>query len=183
MTNFVLVVELVAEPDLRPPTQQEIAHALEHVIGRTPEDYWFQTVQDYTRAAGCYVEIEGTGQICTFAPGILTIDDGTSVAPWPDQFGGPETLQHLHVELPRSGRPLVLLAVGGGNQEFDHWDEEGSICVGQGGRCETAEPPADAPYALFAKAVFKKKPEDARMAPVGDAHRKFGRQTIDPGRG
>ena len=79
MTNFVLVVELVAEPDLRPPTQEEIAHALEHVTGRTPEDYWFQTVQDYTRAAGGYVEIEGTGQVCTFAPGILTIDDGTSV--------------------------------------------------------------------------------------------------------
>ena len=59
-----------------------------------------------------------------------------------------------------SGRPVVLLAVAGGNQVFDHW--EGQACRGQGARCEVAEPARRGEiYSIdiAAKAVFLKAPE------------------------
>ena len=153
----------------------------EHLAQGWPQrdDFFSYTVHGYSRAAGCYVEVENTGTVGTFGPGIMTFDDGgTRTGSWPVPERDPT--QSVRVEIPHSGQPIVLLAVGGGNQEFDHWDEAGTICVGQGARCEVAEPPADSPYALFAKAVFKKKPDDIRMETVGEELPTVGRRVFDP---
>jgi hypothetical protein len=135
-------------------------------VGRWAEWQITHRVWDYSRAARTYIEIENTGDVLDFDATELRLeytDDGF-VELWKGRGSG----QSVRLELPRVGRPVVLLAVGGGNQEFDHWSGETgiSICAGQGARCEVPEPPEDYGFALYAKAVFKKKPEDKRIGPV-----------------
>ena len=121
------------------------------------------------------------GAIAHFDASMLTIDDGNSVRAWftwqePDLrvMSG----ESLREEIPEyaTNAPLVLLAVGGGNQEFDYWNDEDSgvvadtICIGQGGHCVIPDPcVARFGYNMFAKAVFRKKPGDIYMGRVEDA--------------
>ena len=157
--KFALIVRVVAEPVMRPPTDAEIDTA-ESQFGDIDIDrrvrWSMSTVRDYSGAAGTFVEVENSGDVCTVAADELTIDDGRHIDNWP--LWGRGDPPPLRVELGRVGRPLVLLAVGGGDQVFDHWDPESTICVGQGARCEVAEPGADNSFTLYAKAVFRRRP-------------------------
>lgn len=157
--NYGLLVKVEAEPDSRAPTKAELdaaqAQGWFDNLGRY--EWMLRSVRDYSRATGTYVEIENAGAVCNFDASELTIEHGTGVESWPK--AGVSTTQSMHLDLPRVGRPLVLLAVGGGNQEFDHWDAESTICLDQGARCEAPEPATDYEYTLYAKAVFRKKPE------------------------
>lgn len=180
--SYRLVVKVEAEPETRGPTGAELdaAQAQGRFIPFNRPDWSMYTVRDYSRAAGTYVEVENAGEVCNFDASQLTIDDGTSVQSWPLLMVN--TTQSLRLELPRVDRPIVLLAVGGGNQEFDHWDAESSICLGQGARCEVPEPAADYEYTLYAKAVFRRKdPEDIRVGPFDGRQTRHG-LTVDPPR-
>lgn len=169
MTTYSLVVAIQAEADLRDATAEEwkVFDATGmHPPSGTPgfDEFMFSTgrVHDYSRAAGTYVEVENVGEIYQFNPRQQTIDTPDGPLGWPDPSH--DFYQSLHMNaVPRVGRPIVLLAVGGGNQEFDHWDAESSICIGQGARCEVPEPPEDMKYTTYAKAVFRKKSEDIRL--------------------
>jgi len=160
MAAYTLLVRIEAEPDSRTPTDEELTR----FTSRSSLETTWYSVHHYRRAVGTYVEVENTGTVCDFdATTEMLLDErGRPVA---DIAG--LRLPPPRIEIPRTGRPLVLLAVGGGNQEFDHWDTEAggssSICGGQGGRCEVPEPAANNPYVLYAKAIFRKKPEDGRM--------------------
>lgn len=144
-------------------------------IGVEPDLKWFSDVTDrsfggfpqYLRAAGTYVEIESVGELFFDADhrqkqvdenpfGLPLRDDWT----WgPDTWGIEATPDASgRWTLPVSGRPLVLLAVGGGDQVFHHWEGD---CQDQGARCELPEPVgrlvADS-IDVYAKAVFVKGP-------------------------
>jgi len=131
-----------------------------------PATPWFpvpEPITDHALDAGTYVEIENTGDVCDAgAPhsGSDTSEAQNIVA-----------LGHLDVDhaldprcvfpVNRTGRNLVLLAVAGDGQVFDHW--EGKACADQGARCEAAEPPDDPGlYPLYdLTAVFKARPEQS----------------------
>ena len=171
--NYWLLVKIETEPDVRDVTKSEFDEFTAAGVNTHEIGYGFElgpaiafSARDYSRAAGTYVEVENTGDVCTFYATQLEFDVLGDFEPWPPDSGSPD--QSLRLELPRVGRPIVLLAVPGGNQGFDHWlDETGiSICAGQGARCEVPEPAEDYGYTLFAKAVFKKKPEDGRLGPL-----------------
>jgi hypothetical protein len=93
------------------------------------------TTRSYAQAAGTYVEVEGVG-VCQFDPTTrpdkTTLNSGQPEQEW-------ENAGDWQFTLPVTGRPVVLLAVGGGNQAFDHWEGE-PACRDQGARCELAEP-------------------------------------------
>ena len=160
--NYGITFKIEADPDKRRAT------ALEKNQRGISQDQFSGTewdmnhlVWDYGRAAGTYVEMENTGDVLNFDASELRVED--TYEDYVESWSSPA--QSMHVELPRTGRPVVLLAVGGGNQEFDHWDAwvKDAICVGQGARCEVPEPAADYGFSLFALAVFKKKPGDTRL--------------------
>ena len=162
--NYWLLVKIEAEPDVRPLTKSELAEV--SAAGVNTDPTWPRSARDYSRAAGTYVEIENSGDVCNFDATQLEFEIGNEsnvFDPWPLGSGSPS--QSLEIELPRVGRPIVLLAVPGGNQEFDRWSDETSlsICAGQGARCEVPEPAEDYGYTMFAKAVFHKKPDPVEI--------------------
>ena len=166
MTDLRLVVNIAAEPFYRRPTAEE-ARAIGLFANDVERLFWF--VRDTTGAAGTYVEVENSGTICN-------VDTATAMPEPRDSW--PPKLQNKgrsEERFPRTGRPIVLLAVGGGDQEFDHWgDDPGTVCFGQGARCEIPEPPPEETMSLYAQAVFKRKPDDIRMDTFegGDEFRK-----------
>jgi hypothetical protein len=112
---------------------------VEPIMHVPPATVWMpfpQAVPDVSHAAGTYVEVENTGEVCTFgAP--------SSIDPRPEDdplhLPTAPSIKNCKATIPHSGRNLVLLAVGGGNQIFDRW--EGEVwCAGQGARCEVPEP-------------------------------------------
>jgi hypothetical protein len=179
--RYRLVVRVVAEPVKRSATEPEL-DALQ-ARGQFFEPWDMPTIRDYSRAAGTYVEVENAGEVCNVDATELTVEVGALVLPMdltvnlqPEQ----PSPNLLRLELPWIGRPIVLLAVGGGNQVFDHWDAESSICVGQGARCEVPEPAADFQHTLYAKAVFRTKdPEDIRVGEL-DGRQTRHKLTVDP---
>jgi hypothetical protein len=158
VTDLRLVVNIATEPLYRWPTVEEAL-----AIGQSARDMdrmeWF--VRDTTGAAGTYVEVENTGTVCN-------VDTTTAMPeprdPWPPTLQNKGRSEEL---FPRTGRTIVLLAVGGGDQEFDHWgDDPGTVCFGQGARCEIPEPAPEDTTSIYAQAVFKRKPDDLRMGAV-----------------
>ena len=143
MSTYHVAITIEVEPIMRTP----------------PGTVWMpipEAVPDVSHAAGTYVEVENTGEVCTFsAPS--SIDPRTG--PVPVVSVPSPMIKNCVAYIPHSGRDLVLLAVGGGNQVFDHW--EGQVwCAGQGARCEVPEPPAELEnYGHDVKAVFKTDPK------------------------
>jgi hypothetical protein len=170
MTDLRLVVNIAPEPFYRIPTAEEAAK-----YGQSVDllDRMGQFVRDRTGAAGTYVEIENSGTICNVDTGIEDPEVLGSADPWPPKL---QNRGRSEEQIPRTGRPIVLLAVGGGDQEFDHWGDDptiATVCFGQGARCEIPEPPAEDTMSLYAQAVFKRKPGDIRMGAFdGDEFRK-----------
>lgn len=121
------------------------------------------TTRDYAGAAGTYVEVESVG-VCEFNAGSHAGE--SSAGNLPDQAMFPDATSQFR--LPLTGRPIVLLAVGGGDQVFDHWEGDKAI-RDQGARCEIPEPegradgfviePALAEWFsdVYAKAVFRRQ--------------------------
>lgn len=93
------------------------------------------TARNYADAAGTYVEVEGVG-VCQFDPNAHQEVGGMPGTLAPQEFLPEGDWQF---RLPVTGRPIVLLAVGGGNQVFHHWEGD-RACRDQGARCELAEP-------------------------------------------
>jgi hypothetical protein len=132
---------------------------VEPIMNVPPATGWMpfpEAVPDVSHAAGTYVEVENTGEICTFgAP--------SSIDPRPEddplRLQTAPSIKNCKAHIPHSGRSLVLLAVAGGNQIFDRW--EGEVwCAGQGARCEVPEPPSDLEnYGHSVRAVFKVNPQ------------------------
>lgn len=123
-------------------------------------------ITDHALDAGTYVEVESTGDVCDAgAP-----HSGPDTQEAQDLVAlGLDDLAHALdprcvFPVNRTGRNLVLLAVAGDGQVFDHW--EGSLCFEQGARCEAAEPPDDpGAYPLYElTAVFKGRPEQSHGA-------------------
>ena len=129
-------------------------------------------VRDHALDAGTYVEVETTGDVCDVeAPHSDWIEDwnigSLDVDPLTNDLD-PRCVFHVN----RTGRNLVLLAVAGDGQVFDHW--EGKACADQGARCEVAEPPDDVESLGYGvTAVFKARPEQShgRELDPGDVHR------------
>lgn len=132
-----------------------------------------QWVTDHTLDAGTYVEVETTGDVCKVeAPHSDWIEDWNvgSLDVNPQSLDlDPRCVFHVN----RTGRNLVLLAVPGGSQVFDHW--EGKACAGQGARCEVAEPPEGEGSGYGVKAVFKRDPESQSQTHQLDPDRAGGR--------
>ena len=125
-------------------------------------------VRDHALDEGTYVELENTGVSCQIeAPHSESKMASIFPAEIDEKVG--DLLPMCTFDVNRTGRNLVLLAVPGASQVFDHW--EGNACAGQGSRCETAEPPASVPgYSV--KAVFKRTAEPASHAQRLDPDRK-----------
>ncbi len=94
--------------------------------------------------AGTYVEVETTGDVCDAGaphsgPVTQEVQDIVALGHLdPDDALDPRCV----FPVDRTGRNLVLLAVAGDGQVFDHW--EGKACAEQGARCEAPEPPDEA---------------------------------------
>jgi hypothetical protein len=168
MAEYVVAVQISVQPDIQ-WVPVELATYGNPSWRRSPQ---------YQRAAGTYVEVEGVGEVVFDAQARQQEADGQPQAPdregpWgPERWGPDDWALEAPADargrwtVPVSGRPVVLLAVAGGNQVFDHW--EGQACQGQGARCELAEPAGRSQvYSIDveAKAVFLKAPEveDPRM--------------------
>lgn len=175
MAEYVVAVQISVQPDIQWVPQE----------GNASNPTYLGHPQ-YQRAAGTYVEVEGIGEVVFDAPArqqdidanplLSGVVSGLPVAP--DEWGpgnwGLEAPADARGRwtVPVSGRPVVLLAVAGGNQVFDHW--EGQACSGQGARCEVAEPTGRSEvYSIDveAKAVFFKAPEstDPRTETLDEA--------------
>lgn len=176
MTDLRLVVNVAPEPFYRIPTAEEMER---YNLGADLMTRTAFFVRDNTGAVGTYVEVENSGTVCNVDTAIDPPEQYRSSDPWPLKL---QNKGRSEEPIPRTGRPIVLLAVGGGDQEFDHWgDDPGTVCLGQGARCEIPEPPAEDTTSLYAQAVFKRKPADIRMGAFdGDEVRKG--PTLDPPR-
>lgn len=93
------------------------------------------TTRDHSGAVGTYVEVEGVS-VCQFDPEAHHEPGGAFGNTPPQELLSEGEWQF---RLPVTGRPIVLLAVGGGNQVFHHWEGD-RACRDQGARCELAEP-------------------------------------------
>jgi len=175
MAEYVVAVQISVQPDIQWVPQE--GNASNPTYLRHPQ---------YQRAAGTYVEIEGIGEVAFDAqarqqdadadPLSSRVVSGLPMGPeeWGPGDWGLEAPADARGRwtVPVSGRPVVLLAVAGGNQVFDHW--EGQACHGQGARCEVAEPTGRSEtYSIDveAKAVFVKAPEssDPRTESIEEA--------------
>ena len=134
-----------------------------------PATNWFPDpgwITDHALDAGTYVEVETTGDVCDAGaphsgPVTQEVQDIVALGHLdPDDALAPRCV--FPVE--RTGRNLVLLAVAGEGQVFDHW--EGKACAEQGARCEAPEPPEEADlYPLYdLTAVFKARPQQSHGA-------------------
>jgi hypothetical protein len=167
MAEYVVAAQISVQPDVEWVPQESIASGptyLKHV--------------SYERAVGTYVEVEGIGEVVFDAHGRQQDADANPWArevvhglpPIVEEWGPDDWALEAPADargrwtVPVSGRPVVLLAVAGGNQVFDHW--EGEACRGQGARCEVAEPAGRSEiYSIDveAKAVFFKAPETSDL--------------------